>query len=442
MTKVLFIEMPKDGNIAESRSKDYEYITPLWALTLATYLKERINDLEVKIIDGRIGKFIDMKEIIKEIRRFKPDFVGISPKFTNYSNALEAARIGKKVGAKIILGGAHALHLKKEILTHRGLNSDDPCIDVIVQFDGERALYEYISGKPLSEINNLVYREKNKIKENPIVNLSLDSLPVCNRDFLNLEKDYFKKRRTLIIYSQKGCSWREKTGGCIFCALMDISLRLRNPEKVWQEINFLNNKYRLDSIWDSAENLFSDLDWLYRYHRASFKYPRKPGMKIFMRMDRVNEETAKMLKDINVIEAIVGIESGSPLTLKSMRKGETVEQNKRAIKFLHEHRVKTFHCFILGAPGESKETILETMAFVKELNKDKKNITGTRVNVLMPFPGSCAWQMLVERTGRKYKGKDIIDWREVSKDWIRVFCKISPKDFGEMINWARKNKDV
>jgi len=438
MTKILFIEPPKDANIAESRSKDYEYITPLWALALATYLKERIPNLKIKIIDGRIGKFGETKEIIEEIKEQKPDFIGISPKFTNYSNALEAARVGKKVGAKIILGGAHALHLRKEILTQRGPNSADYCIDAIVQFDGERALYEYISGKPLSKINNLVYCQNNKIKENPIVNLNLDSLPVCNRDFLNLKRDYFKKRRTLIIYSQKGCSWREKTGGCLFCALMDISLRLRDPEKIWQEINFLNKKYHLDSIWDSAENLLSDLGWFYRYHKISFKYPQKPGMKIFMRMDRVNEETAKMLKDLKVIEAIVGIESGCPLTLKTMRKGEAVEQNRRAIELLHRCGVKTFHCFILGAPEESKKTILETMNFIKELNKDKKNITGTRINVLMPFPGSCAWQMLVERTGQKYKGKDMIDWREVSRDWIKNFCNISLQDFGKMLEKARK----
>ncbi len=161
-------------------------------------------------------------------------------------------------------------------------------------------------------------------------------------------------------------------------------------------------------------------------------------MKIFLRLDKIKEEIAKMLKDLNVIEAIIGVESGCPLTLKNLKKGETVEQIGRAIKILHKFEIRTAHCFILGAPEESQKTILQTLNFAKELAKDKKNVSLTKVNVLVPFPGSRAWQMLLEKTDKKYRGKDLINWREVSKEWIKNFCRISLEDFGALMGRARK----
>ncbi len=434
MIKVILIEPPDDQEAVLTQFLNSKYYYPaLWTLALATYIKEKIPKTNFKIIDGRFEKFRSLNGIEKEIKDFKPDFVGLSPKFLSYSNTLKIARISKKLGAKVILGGCHATHLRKEILENRGPGSDDYCVDAVVQYDGEKALYEYIIGKDPSKINNLVYREKGKVRENPIELLDLDLLPIPDRDLLNLEKDYFKKRRAIIVFSQRGCHWRERSGGCLFCIRTHFGLRIRNPKKFWQELDFLNKKYRPEVILDGSEDFLNDFNWLKEFHHISFNYSKKPKLKVSLRTSEVSEETLRIFKDLNIVEVAMGVESGSPQSLQALRKGLILEQNETALRLLKKYNIRAWCDFVLGAPGESKKTIGETVNFIKKSPLKEMGYERVRIHTLVPWPGSFAWQMLKEKTGDKYQGKDLIDWMEIKDEWIKGFCKISVWDFNKAL---------
>jgi radical SAM superfamily enzyme YgiQ (UPF0313 family) len=436
MLKIVLLEPEFDEPFRRLLNEGRTYaVPPLWALSLGTFLKKRKpNSIDLTILDCRI---FPVKKIADWSRRHKPDVAGISPKFSTYQSAIEAARIFKKNGARVVLGGMHAYALSREIFANRGPDSGDYCIDAIIKEDGERAFYEYVIGKSLEKIPNLIWLDKKTgLRENRLELLDLDSLPVADRDLVNAN-EYLRRTNTFTTMSQKGCAWREKSGGCIFCAQGLSGLRFRNPEKLWKEIDFLKKKYNIGTIWDSCENFLNNLDWLQEFWQISGKFKNKPRLKIFMRLEQVNDKVARMLQGINVKQAILGVEAGSQQSLTTFRKGTTPRIIKEKVRILHKHNIKTFHCYIFGAPKENETTMKETLKFARELAKTPGH-SGSRFNSLIPFPGSPAWRMLSEKTGERYLGKDLLNWRQVVNDWLINFCDIDIKRYSQIRSEAKK----
>ena len=156
--KIVLIDPPNDAdNYNNTRIISQNFFPPLWALSLATYLRDRMSEAEIRILDGQMLKISD---ILKELDRITPDIVGLGPIWLNYKNALAIARQSKKIKSRVIMGGHYATGLAKEILANRGICSDDYCIDAIIQGDGEEAFYQFILGLPFKKIKNLVALEK------------------------------------------------------------------------------------------------------------------------------------------------------------------------------------------------------------------------------------------------------------------------------------------
>ena len=63
------------------------------------------------------------------------------------------------------------------------------------------------------------------------------------------------------IYSSKGCSWRDRTGGCVFCARLEEGVRFRDSKQIWSEIEMLQQKYGINSIWDIADDNLNNKEW-------------------------------------------------------------------------------------------------------------------------------------------------------------------------------------
>ncbi len=399
----------------------------LWALSLATYLKEALPNAKTEIIDANL---VGQGQLFKKIKREKFDIVGLSPLVISYEHALNVARFAKKYGAKVVLGGHYATALRKEILQNRGPKSKDYCVDTVIQHDGEKAFYEYVSGKPLSKIKNLVYQEKNsQIKENSIEILNLDELPTIDYGLVNLE-DYFKwqlpvMRRMVSFVSQRGCAWAEKVGRCFFCSIQDKKLRTRSPKKVWQEINQLVKKYKIRLIYDVCDDFTGSQDWFKEFCRRSSVVKHKPLFKIDMRPSHVNPENVSLLKKLNVKYITLGVESFSDKILLGMRKGLTSKINKNSICLLAKANLVPIANIILGSLDENRETLNETIREIKyfTFSRGKKLGLGFNLFVFRPDPGSPAWLQFLKKE-KKYRGRDLINIKEASYDWNKHFCKV------------------
>jgi len=431
---VILVEPPNDSDGYNDLRPSEGYIyPPLWALCLATYLKNKALKIKVKvnILDGQI---LNLSEINNIIRSIKPEIVGIGSMWVNYKNALAIARQAKRCNSRVVIGGHHATGLAREILLNRGIYSDDYCIDVVVQGDGEKAFYEYAIGNPLHKIKNLVFQDEKTrvVKFNQTEFLNLDKLSFPDRNVVDVN-NYFKHspgssnlsyKRMFSMYSKRGCGWRKlSNGGCIFCSRMDKGLRVKNPQLVVNELNYLVTEFGADFIWDTSDNFFDSKGWFEKFYNLYKDYKLKPAMRIYARADNIDKDVVKKLNDLKIIQVALGLESGFQRNLLNMRKGITVNTNKKAVKILKMAGISIIGNFIFGAPWEDKNSLKVSTDYIYQLIELGMDIFW--VYILEPLPNSLAFQLLKKKTGDKYKNIDLFDKYEVISDWVELFCEVS-----------------
>jgi radical SAM superfamily enzyme YgiQ (UPF0313 family) len=401
-----------------SRSKDFP---PLGLLSIATYLKNKIPDVEVEILDGEI---LSLKEIEN---RIKGNVVGIGVNILNYINALELARIAKENGATVALGGAHATALADVILKNRDY------VDAVVLAEGEVAVLDIVKGKPFHKINNIAYLKANKINRTSIHLLNLDLLPSIDRALVDQKIYYnsFQKqrpwtrfKRPALIYSQKGCVWRMKTGGCLFCGRMDGKWRFRTPKKVWEEISQLVKQDGIDYINDVSSSITGNRNWLRRFCEEK-PLNINPAFEVYACVHEIDEEVINLFDTLNVYKVFIGIESGNNTMLKSIGKPPLTEYHLKLANTLSNKGIKLTLGVVIGAPGETENSFRETIEHVKRI-VEIGNVETISCSILVPVPGSPAYKMLLQhkKTGKKYINRDDLDAIELEEDWLNSFCSI------------------
>jgi radical SAM superfamily enzyme YgiQ (UPF0313 family) len=410
---------------------------PLGILSVGTYVQQNNPGVQVEILDGNNVLTLDQVK-----SRIDADLVGISATALSYDHAIEVARAAKQRGARVILGGAAATPLAREILQYYDF------VDAVIKYDGELAFSKVVAGAPLGSIENLVYRDHHEIVENPVKLPQLDELPVPDRDLVDLDV-YFRNSqdvkypicdpfaRPMNIYSQKGCIWRaQEGGGCVFCSIPYRDLRLRAPKLVWEEIASLVHKYQADFIWDSSDNLVGDKEWFKAFCAAKPK-----GLKIhytnYVDAKGIDEEVARLLAESGCVSVFVGMETGDPRMLESMNKRSTLEDNLRAMALLQKYRIGVIAGVVVGVQGESRESLERTVEFLKKL-VEFDNLDRFEWGSLIPFPGSRANRMLREHPDLREKYKDfgnteyLFQLMCMIQDWHRYYCEI---DFLDILEW-------
>lgn len=226
--KISLINPPWDDDVFRPG-----YWQPLNLLALASYMKERGFTGDIQILDQAV---LDSPKLLDELARFGPDLVGLSPNYYSYQHTLKIAEVAKLSGADVVLGGNYASHLASHIIHNR---SD---IDYVVVLDGEEPLLSLVQGLEPCEISNLVYRKGNQVMVNSIG--SGIKATYCELDYSLVDlQPYFDNHlesrapnvfeRPIAFMSQRGCIWKDKTGGCIFCS-RELNSRFDQVDDVWR----------------------------------------------------------------------------------------------------------------------------------------------------------------------------------------------------------------
>ncbi|MCF8061126.1 MAG: B12-binding domain-containing radical SAM protein [Deltaproteobacteria bacterium] len=403
---------------------------PLSLLSIASFLKREQPETHIRILDGQV---MDMESMMRSIIASPPDVMGLSVSLLNYMNGLELAEAAKQRGACVVFGGHYATSIPERILNNR------PFVDAVVSGDGERAFTDIAAEKPWRGIDNLTYRDRDDIVRNKRVNLDLAGLPLPDYALIEEMNAYIntslKFKKVFISYAQKGCLWRERSGGCAFCARQDEGYRRKPPEIFWEEIRRIRDAYNPDLIYEVSDSFATDRMHLARIARGAPK--DLPPMRILSKTTDITEQSALLLKRINVYEVFVGIESGDPGCLKRINKGTTPRSNLKAARILKENGIRFFPSIILGNPGETPETMEKTMQHLEALCKegDVERVYG---NIMLPYPGSELYERLMTVPGmeEKYAGTDIFDIKELQLDWAEHFCSVTYDQMLERLNEA------
>ncbi|MHA1336653.1 MAG: B12-binding domain-containing radical SAM protein [Promethearchaeota archaeon] len=372
----------------------------------------------VLIIDNNVLKLPWFK-IVKKLKKFKPQLVGFSILTHVFPYTVKMIKyIKKKINSiDILVGGLHIGLYPDHILKIQE-------IDYAIVGEGEITIKEFIQiyekykngeieniDEEFRKVKGLIFRDKNnKIIINPPRELisDLDNIPFPARHLfpLNKYKTFFmdKNKKATSIITARGCPFQ-----CNYCAEKFSKYRLRSVNNVLNELEEIYFKYNIRDIY------FNDGTFTVNKKRtiAICKGIMERGLKITFnirtRVDCVDEEIIKYLAAAGCNRINFGFESGDEKILKNLNKNTKISQMVKAVSLAKKYGIKIFGFFMIGCPGETKETIKKTISTAISLDPDF--VQFSRLN---PFSGSQLYFDFVKKTG-----KDI--WLEYSLG--RTNCK-------------------
>ncbi|MDD5506207.1 MAG: radical SAM protein [Candidatus Omnitrophica bacterium] len=389
---------------------------PLGLGSLCAYLREKKFD--VKLID-MVGLMMEEKEMEKLLLEKQPPIVGITTMTPTLPSVQRIARLVKQVlpTTKVILGGVHPTVNPEGCL-------EDKNIDFIVRGEGEMPLEAVLSGKVndrLKDIPGLCYKNGSLKTRNmaPLIE-DLNSLPLADYASFPVERyvQYNKNLRGLRGISMlvsRGCPYF-----CSFCAVhqtMGRRFRVKSPERVVSEMEYLKEKYSLEGIWfkDSIFNL--DKKWVFAFCSEIKKRDLKISWQYNTRVDLVDERELIIEKEAGLVQLDLGIESGSPKSLKTLAKGIDVDKIQEIVQMVKRH-AKVAGFFMIGIPGEAQEDIEMTFDLAKKLRLDKYTWS-----LFSPLPGSALYNDLKNQPAFTAQIKELEAAHFTENPFS--FCKVS-----------------
>jgi len=316
---------------------------------------------------------------------------------------LAAKMKGANPNLKICFVGPHVTTLPEQSL------NEGKAIDFIVRREFDYATVEFANGKPLSQILGASFRGPDgKIIHNPDRPdvADLDALP----DVVDVYKRDLDVRRYNVpfllhpyvaLYTTRGCPAQ-----CTFClwpqTLSGHPWRKRSSDAVAREMA------KAKELWPDVKEFFFDDDTfnIQKARTIELCSKLKPLGITWSCTSRVTTDydTLKAMKEAGCRLLIVGYESGDPQILKNIKKGATVERARQFTKDCKKLGLLVHGDFILGLPGETRESIRTTIDFAKELD-----VETIQVSVAHAYPGTEFYDYAKENGFILIEGAQMVD---------------------------------
>jgi anaerobic magnesium-protoporphyrin IX monomethyl ester cyclase len=359
--------------------------SPLPPLSLSYLAAVLIREgIEVRIMDFLVTRY-DSRKLRQELEEYRPHLVGATCVTLNYPIASRMLKVCKVFDPEVftVIGGPHVTFAQDETLLQ------SPWIDAIVVGEGERTLTELAraveEGKDVRHVRGIAFAEDGMVvRTAPQARIDdLDGLPMPARELLPMAR-YRALGTPCTVITSRGCPY-----SCIFCSghrMFGPRVRFRSPGLVVDEIEKLQSDFALAKV-----NIVDDTFTVnHRHAEAICEEMLRRNLKIkwsvFARVDRIKEDLAQLMNRAGCEWVLFGVESGDEEILKTIKKGITLEEVRRAVKVATEAGISVFNSFIFGLPGESRETALESMAFGDELYQKYGAKYG--FHMLAPLPGT------------------------------------------------------
>jgi radical SAM superfamily enzyme YgiQ (UPF0313 family) len=365
-------------------------IIPMGLLYLAAVLEK--NDYEVDVLDILVSRYTKDK-IKRKLEQYQPDIVGVTAVTMNYNTASDILKYCKSVNPDLttLIGGPHVTFAAEETL------NEAPWIDIVVMGEGEETILDIVGGKKLEQISGIAFRSEGvQITPQRALIEDLDELPLPARHLFPISR-YHALASHCSLITGRGCPFN-----CIFCVGSKMGgrrARFRNPKLVVDEIE-VGLSYGFDEV-NFEDDLFT---YNHRHLNAICDEIIARGLdlkwSVFARVDTVNPVVLKKLREAGCEWLCYGIESGNQEILDTVKKKITLDMIRESVQMAKDAGVNVLASFILGLPGETKETLKQTADFAQELD------TYYGFHVLAPFPGTEVREMADEY------GLDILtsDW--------------------------------
>ncbi|MFA5117983.1 MAG: radical SAM protein [Candidatus Omnitrophota bacterium] len=373
--KIVFIYTNINGLHAES-----------YAFGLASIVSvARKNGHDAKVI--LVKEKASYGKVFEEIVDFKPQVVGFTCVSSQFVFVKEIAACIKErlPGAIIVCGGVHPTINPGCVLEARHL-------DAIFVGEAEHSFAEFLikveRGQDYRSVENLAYALGSDVIMNKLKPLiaDLDSLPYPDKEIYPF-KDTLDQTGYAPFFFSRGCPFL-----CSYCSnhmiakrygLKHNNPRYRSPESSIVEIEEAVKKFDIKTIWILDDIFGIDKKW-----RSEFcaKYKNRVGIKFIciLRVNVIDDEFMKLLKDAGCFRVFIGIESGNDHVRRNiMNRHMTNDQIIKAFEAAHDNHLATIAINMIGLPGETEEMLWDTIRLNRQIKPQM-----SCVNIFYPYRGT------------------------------------------------------
>ena len=380
---------------------------PMWLAYAAGLLGE--NGFDIDFIDAPADGYT-IEDVVERVKRFQPSLIVSDTSTPSIYNDVAVAVQLKEIcpSSFVTLVGTHVSALPEETLN---INNK---IDAVAQYEYDYTLLDIaktLSVKgDLQKIPGLCFRENGRIHHNPRRSYleNLDELPFVSKvykKFLKIE-NYFNPNALypmVTITTSRGCPFP-----CTFCVypqtLMGRGFRARSAENVVAEMEYIVENFpQAKAIFFEDDTMTVNKNRCKELSELILKKKIKISWTANARVG-LDYETMRIMKEAGCRSFCVGFESGSQKILDNMKKKSKLEEMELFMKNAKKAGVLIHGCFMAGLPGETKETLQETLELSKRLNPDT-----VQFYPVMVYPGTEAFAW--------YKEKGLIQTSDFSQ-WL------------------------
>lgn len=406
--KVLLIH-PRHERIAVKKRRDISFP---WGLAYVAGALAQSGRM-VEILDAQ-ARQLSKAEVMEEIKKKSFDLVGLSA----FSNQFNSARIfsefiKENFSAPVVVGGPGATHSAELFLKNSRA-------DICVIGEGEETIVDLLDNLDnLEKVPGIAFKKGEEVVVNPARPYlsDLDNLPAPAYHLFNMpdylsanlfpdtyagrKSERYKGLKTINFITSRGCPY-----SCKFCSRNFSGYRQMSVDKIMAELEYLKNQFGAEAIGFSDELFLSKAERVREFSR------RVIGLGLYWtaqaRVNLVDYQLLKIMKEGNCLGVGFGIESGSQRLLDNMNKMTTVAQIKKAMMACRDLDLGVKAQLIFGYPGENEESVRETIDLLKELD-----ILLTRpFSAITPIPGSPLWDEAVAAGKIKDPVQFLIDIEE------------------------------
>lgn len=385
--KVVLINPPMDFYVGLGKAKDigrHTVMIPHGLASIGAVLLK--NNVECRIIDA-YAEDLTVGDVADRVAAYSPSAVGISTvtPVAEMAHSLAKAIKSRDRSIKIILGGPHPSILPDDVMA-------DSNIDFIVRGEGDNSFLNLVrcleTGKGFDAVDGITFRRDGKVLHNKEAGYiaDLDSLPSPAYELLPMHLYTVPPQWSIATPSYQMIASRGCPYNCSFCCTgMGKQIRFKSARRVCDEIEHLIKDYKcrqivfVDTTFPSssrhAESVCNEM--------IARGLHKKIVWFTSTRVDIVDQKMLDLMRKAGCRLVTFGVESGNQCILDSVGKRVTLAQVADAVKMTHRAGIDVTAAYILGLPGETYETMVETIEFSKKLNT-----LYAQFNIIVPYPGT------------------------------------------------------
>jgi radical SAM superfamily enzyme YgiQ (UPF0313 family) len=422
MPKIVLIE-PKAPNLhIYSQYK----IPRLGPVLLGTMMKERGWEVEVVFEEA---KAIDFEALLAV------DLVGISTITSTAPRAYALADKLRAAGIPVLMGGPHVTFLAEEALQH---------CDYVLRGEAEHALMAFLDAwetdRDYSQVPNLSYTLNGGAFHNPASRepINLDDLPYPDLSLFPWSLDQTGGLVSIPVLTSRGCPFQ-----CAFCSVTGLfgrRYRFRSTQNVIGELRRYNHPKKHVFFYDDnfAANRKRLKELLRAMLQEGFQFTWSAQVRIDIAQD---EELLGLMKQAGCLIVFIGFESVNPESLQAMKKQQTLNEMRAAVRLIRKYNIRVHGMFVYGFDEDDWLTVRKTVRFAKRFG-----LSSTQFLILTPLPGSEFYRKIKAENRLLFQDWGLYDAHHVvfrpAKLSLRTLQKAQMFSHKKFYSWLQSGKRI